>query len=324
MSSRILCFGELLWDLLPTGAELGGAPANLAYHLHSFGNDVMLVSRVGVDDRGDRAVKRIEDHDFSSQWIQRDSDHATGTVPVTLDEETGEPDFNITPDVAYDYIDYDDAIRQELPSVDCICFGSLAQRSEISRKTLRSILRDAPDSAVRFLDINLRKDCYTWDILLSSLEDADIVKINSDEARYLADHMDIQTDNLFEIGDALLDKFNLRQCVITLGRQGALGICRKESRFYIPGHDVEIKDTCGSGDAFSAGYLHMVLRGRPPQIACQVGNAMGALVARHNGATPMIAPKEIRRFISSGSGRIINADYEEYFRRIDTQDDYDI
>ncbi len=319
MDSKILCYGELLWDMLPEGPILGGAPSNLATHLHALGSSVSLVTKIGNDVLGEKALKRIQTKGLDPQFIQLDTTHPTGTVEVGINNETGEPEYDIKEDVAYDHIQFNQQLANLAKEVDCVCFGTLAQRQPESQKTLERIIDLAGSHATLFLDINLREGCYCLDGLKTSLAKTDILKINDNEALYLAEQFGFNYYDPYDVAESLMDMFNIVHCVITLGKKGVIGVTEERERFYIPGHIVDVKDTCGSGDAFSAGYLHMLLRDATPQVACQVGNALGALVARHPGATPEIHTKEIRRFMASGASRVVEPRFEQYFRQVDTQ-----
>jgi fructokinase len=319
MDSKILCFGELLWDMLPEGPVLGGAPSNLATHLHALGGSISLVTRIGNDDLGEKALKRMQTKELDLELLQLDTNHPTGTVEVSINNDTGEPQFDIKQNVAYDHIQFNQQLANTAKQTDCICFGTLAQRNPESRKTLERIIAAAGSHAIFFLDINLREGCYNFETVKSSLERADILKISDSEAVYLAEQFGFNYYDPYDVAESLMDMFQIVHCVITLGKKGVIGVSQEKERFYIPGHIVDVKDTCGSGDAFSAGYLHMLLRDSTPQVACQVGNALGALVARHPGATPEIHVKEIRRFMASGASRVIDPQFEQYFRQIETQ-----
>src|SRR6185295_17145412 len=175
----ILAFGETLWDLLPTGPVLGGAPCNFAYRVNSLGDRAILVTRLGRDELGRKAFERLRQLGLDTSFVQWDDARPTGTVPVTIDGK-GVPDFTITPDVAYDYIEATDELRRVIPSVDCIYCGTLVQRSEPSRRALNDLL-DAKRAPV-LLDLNLRKKCYTTTTIDESLKRATLVKLNETEA----------------------------------------------------------------------------------------------------------------------------------------------
>src|SRR5882724_6812198 len=184
MQKTVLSFGETLWDLFPSGPALGGAPFNLAYRIHSLGDRGMIVTRIGRDQLGREASQRIAGWGMDAAQVQLDDRYPTGTVKVTLDDK-GNPEYFIVPKVAYDFIEVTRELLQLAAEADCICFGTLVQREEASRLSLHRLL-DAAGRAVKFLDINLRQDCYFRETIAESLTKANILKLNLSEAHYLA------------------------------------------------------------------------------------------------------------------------------------------
>jgi fructokinase len=289
----ILSFGETLWDLLPAGPVLGGAPCNLAYRVNSLGERGVIVTRLGRDDLGRKAADAIGLLGMDTRYVQWDDAHPTGTVPVTVDA-SGIPDYTILKDVAYDYIEPADDLRTLAANADCLCFGSLCQRSERSARTLMELLSAAP-KALKFFDVNLRKDCFSRPVLERSFFKADILKINDTEALELARIFDLSGRTPEAAAREILRRWSLKACVVTLGAQGAVAVTGTgEAR--VPGWSVDVVDTIGSGDAFSAAFVTCWLRGRPLEDCVFFGNALGALVARTKGATSPIGTDEINRF----------------------------
>ena len=180
----ILSIGEVLWDVLPTGTRLGGAPFNLAYRATCLGDHSMIVSRVGRDELGAAALARGRDMGMDMSAVQLDESYPTGTVQVSFDQ-SGAPDYVLVPDVAYDHIEADDCAMRLARDCDCLCLGTVVKRGPISRRTCAQLLEAAPQ-ALKVLDLNLRKQCYTTDLVLESLVRADIVKLNEEEAAELA------------------------------------------------------------------------------------------------------------------------------------------
>jgi fructokinase len=283
----ILAFGETLWDLLPTGPVLGGAPCNFAYRVNSLGDRAILVTRLGRDELGKKAFESLRQLGLDTSFVQWDDEHPTGTVPVKIDGK-GVPDFTITPDVAYDYIEVTDELRRLVPSVDCIYFGTLVQRSEPSRRTLTELLRS---KVPVFLDLNLRKACYSKSTIDESLRRADLVKLNETEA---AEISSVKTPE--QQARELHDRTK-GPVVITMGDRGVVAFDgRSPSPVVLPGWKVPVVDTIGSGDAFSAAFLHCRLQNRTLEECCFFGNALGAMVARTAGATSPISVDELNRF----------------------------
>lgn len=311
MSGKIvLSFGEVLWDLLPGGEVLGGAPFNFAYRVHSLKYPSMMISRLGNDDYGERAWDKILHLGMDTQFVQRDDRKPTGTVNITLGANN-EPDYFIVPDVAYDDIECTDEMLEWAAKADCICFGTLAQRTEKSRKTLLQILRNSPD-AVKLLDINLRKNCHTPEIIAQSLEQADLLKLNQDEARYLSQLFSLPVD-IPEFCAAAIERWTLSQCIVTLGECGVFARSSDETAVYAPGYQIRLIDPCGSGDAFTAGFIDRYFRGKTLEECCQFGNVLGALVATQQGATVPISLEEIHEFLESSPARIIEESLKSYW-----------
>jgi fructokinase len=284
----VVAFGETLWDLLPSGPVLGGAPCNFAYRVNSLGDRGLLVTRLGRDELGRKAFQSLQDLGMDTALVQRDDVRPTGTVPVTIDVR-GVPDFTIVKDVAYDYI-----APSTVEGVDAVCFGTLVQRAPASREALSRLLGDHP-VALKFCDINLRKDCFTRETIEASLDWSDILKLNEDELGHLGRLFGLQGRDVESLARQIADRWYLEACVVTLGERGVLAVSEDE-RVEIPGRKVEVVDTIGSGDAFSAAFVHLWLRERPLQECCFFGNALGAMVARTAGATAPIPVDEINAF----------------------------
>jgi len=289
----VLSFGETLWDLLPAGPLLGGAPCNLAYRVNSLGERGLLVTRLGHDDLGRTAAEQLRALGMDLGLVQGDDRRPTGTVPVTLDAK-GVPDFRILPDVAYDYIAVTAKLLSEADQADCICFGTLVQRSPVSRTTLYRVLEAAP-RALKVLDLNLRRDCYSRETVMASLELADVLKLNDGEVLELARMFGLKSGSPQETARACRSTWDLDACVVTLGAEGAYGVTATEEAT-VEGWKVQVVDTIGAGDAFTAAFVTCRLRGIPFEDCCYFGNALGALVSGTKGATSPIGLDEIYRF----------------------------
>ncbi|MFB3786615.1 MAG: carbohydrate kinase [bacterium] len=299
---NILAFGEVLWDIMPEGTVLGGAPFNFAFRANSLGHRAMMVSRLGRDDLGRQAEQRMRELNMDTRFVQWDSAHPTGTVKVTLDENN-QPDYFIVPDVAYDAIEMTEELALAAGKADCVCYGTLAQRSPRSRETLAHILQLA-DQALKVLDINLRENCYTRESIMASLERADVLKLNEDEARYLMDLFALEIRSLPEFCERIIQDWLLQCCVITLGERGALAMAADGKPVYVPGFLVTVVDPVGSGDAFTAGFITQYFQGKRLEDGCRYGNALGAMVAATAGGTAPIPPGEIDEFLRGGPARV--------------------
>jgi fructokinase len=285
-----MAFGETLWDLLPAGPVLGGAPCNFAYRVSSLGDRALLVTRLGEDELGRRAMEELGRLGLDLSLVQRDAAKSTGSVPVKVDAN-GVPDFTILPDVAYDFLEPTPALLEAAAKVDCVCFGTLIQRSGASRRTLRSVLEAAP-RALKLLDLNLRRGCYSRETVEDSLTRADVVKLNDDEARWLGREFGLRGKSEAALAREVARRWDLDAVVVTRGGKGAVAVS-DAGELELPGMKVDVADTIGSGDAFTAGFVHLWLQGRPLRDCCEVGNALGALVARTQGATSPVGSLEI-------------------------------
>lgn len=296
MPKKIAAFGELLWDLLPTGKVLGGAPANFIYRINSFGDHGTLLSKVGNDKAGRDAREAIRRLGLSDENIQTDYEFPTGSVKVKIDGN-GIPDFNIITDVAYDHIEINTEMIDAFSEADCVCFGTLVQRYGISKNTLRELIHESPD-VVKFLDINLRKKCYTAASVEESLRMANILKTNDEELLITKELLGMKNENLKDLAREVLETFNLDIILCTLGSNGAFCLTQDEVFYYDPGYQINLGDTVGSGDAFSAGFVHYYMNGQEIEEALRFGNAAGAMIATTTGATALVSKQQIIDFMT--------------------------
>ena len=302
--ARIVAYGEILWDILPSGKVLGGAPANFIFRLNSFGDQGILISRLGNDELGENARAEVTGIGLTDEHIQTDFEFPTGTVDVKIDAE-GIPDFTIIRDVAYDHIELTSEMVQQVEEADCLYFGTLIQRYGISKKTLRELIRESGD-AIKFLDINLRKDCYTEEIIRESLMSCNILKINDEELPDVKNMLGLHCSELKNMAGEIVSRFDLDLILVTLGSKGAFLISKENDILYTAGYVVDLIDTVGSGDAFSAGFLHSYLHGESLQDSLEFGNASGALAATTKGATVSFSKNDVFGFMSQKHDRKIH------------------
>jgi len=295
MPKKIAAFGELLWDLLPGGKVLGGAPANFIYRINSFGEHGTLLSKVGNDKAGREAREELLKLGVSDENIQTDYEFPTGTVRVKIDAD-GNPDFDIITEVAYDHIEINAEMMDAFSQADCVCYGTLVQRYGISKNTLRELIHESAD-VVKFLDINLRKKCYTAASVEESLRMANIVKTNDDELLITRELLGMKNENLKDLARETIEKFNLEILLCTLGHNGAFCLTKNNEFFYDQGYQIILGDTVGAGDAFSAGFVHYYMNGHSIEEALRFGNATGAMVATTTGATAPIFKGDILNFM---------------------------
>jgi fructokinase len=283
---KIVGLGELLWDLLPRGKQLGGAPANFAYITNLLGDEGIAASRVGSDLLGAEALQCLRHLGLTTACIQTDSIHSTGTVKVEIDSG-GQPRFEVSSLVAWDFLEWTPEWQELAEHTQAVCFGSLAQRSEPSRSTIRKFLHATGHEAVRIFDVNLRQTFYTAEILAASMNLATIVKLNHEELPRLM-HM-LARPHQDEEGSArcLLSLYDLELVCVTRGNGGSLLVSKDESSAH-SGFRVKVADTVGAGDAFTAALVHEFLRGASLDRINETANRVGAWVASEVGATPML------------------------------------
>jgi fructokinase len=293
-----MSFGEVLWDLLPTGPVLGGAPFNFAYRATTLGHRALIASRLGRDENGRAAFARIAELGMETGFIQWDPTRPTGTVPVSFDQ-MGHHEFIITRNVAYDFIEPQEALVRLAAKADCLCYGTVAARSEVSRSTLKSLL-EAYTGEFALLDLNLRKDCWDDIQVAAAIGGADILKLNDQELLTVDRIYGLPGTTPAEKAARLMTVTNLRCVVVTLGEGGAFAASREGETFYEPGFAVMPVDTIGSGDAFTAGFIHALLSGRPLAEALRLGNALGALVTGQRGATEPLPAGRVDSMLVEG------------------------
>ena len=301
MKKRILAYGEILWDILPDKTILGGAPFNFAYRANSLGDEGLFASSLGLDELGESALEHLSKLGMDSSLLQRNPEFPTGTVDVSFDENHM-PDYVINPGVAYDHIKLSRDLLTAAAGVDCLCFGTLIQRAEESRKTLYAMIEEA-HGALRFLDINLRKDCYSRETIVYSMEKAGILKLNDDEVLKLREILGIPGGTFPGFCEYMIDEFSLDKVLITFGDSGAFARSSEGEEVYVPGYQIILADSLGAGDAFSAAFVHSLLKGRSLKEACNLGNALGALVSTTHGATAVISDEVVASFMDSDPGR---------------------
>ena len=289
---KVAGIGEILWDLLPGGKQLGGAPANFAYHAQSLGATSYPVSAVGDDALGKEIIEHLNVIDLETKYIELDRMHPTGTVEIKLDEN-GKPDFTIHKDVAWDYISFQPHINELAAGLDALCFGSLAQRSEISRESIKKMIESTPADCLRIYDINLRQDYYNANLIEESLNQANCFKLNEDEFPIVADMFAI-SGNENEILDELLSIFELKIIALTKGSEGSVLYTRDELS-YVKSSEVDVVDTVGAGDAFTAALGVGLLKRFPLKIIHEQATRLSAYVCTQNGATPALSESMVKK-----------------------------
>jgi fructokinase len=289
-SGEIVGLGEVLWDLLPSGRQLGGAPFNFTFHCHQLGHDSVMVSRVGVDEPGQAIRAAVRQVGLSDAFLQEDAEHPTGTVTVVL-KEHGQPTFTIHTDVAYDHLSWDDRLASLFGQARAVCFGTLIQRQPIARATVQRALQAAHDALVVY-DVNLRQHYFNREILETSLAASRWVKLNDEELIVLRDLLGLHGATEPALLADLRRRYHLELAALTRGAQGCL-IQTAQEEVSSPGLPVQVVDTIGAGDAFTAGLLVAVLEGRSLSAAADFANRLAARVAASAGGTPHIDRAEL-------------------------------
>jgi fructokinase len=281
---EVLCIGELLWDALPAGLFLGGAPFNVACHLRAAGAAVTMVTRVGADQLGDEARRRVARYGVSTDLLQVDPAFPTGFVRVSVADD-GNAAYDILEPAAWDNLETTRTLLDRAAAAQAIVFGTLAQRSAVTRDTMRRVL---DTRALKVLDVNLRPPYDDREIVRDSLRRADVVKLNEEEMQRLASWLDLR-GNLHRSAAVLAETFGCRAVCVTRGRNGA-ALWRDGRWSEHPGFEVEVRDTVGSGDAFLAVLLAGLLNGTEDEALLHHANLIGAYVATQHGAVPVDQP----------------------------------
>ena len=285
MKRKILAVGEVLWDLLPAGRQLGGAPANFAYHCRALGAEASLVSRVGGDALGREILDRLCAMGISTQCVTVDPVAPTSTVSVELSAD-GQPHFTIHENVAWDRLEDDDNALSLARQADCVCFGSLAQRSEASRQTIRALVAATPRDSLRIFDINLRQHFFSEDVVEQSLRLSNILKINDQELPRLAGMLGLRGSVPEQLAE-LSRRYQLRMVALTRGSSGSLLYAQGRIADH-PGLPSKVADTVGAGDAFTAAMALGLLAGWELDTVNERANELAAYVCSQPGGTPAL------------------------------------
>lgn len=275
--------GELLWDVLPEAEVIGGAPVNFAYHVTALGAKGIPVSTIGDDIRGRKALEELHKRGVDTSAISMTEDFATGYVTATLDNE-GKASYNFPDDVAWDHLQINEYAENLRNLLDAVCFGSLAQRSEHSRRAIYGFLDTLGKETVKVFDINLRQEFYSEEVIVNSLKRTDILKLNEEELPILAELIDLKGpgDKWLQV---LIEKFHLQMAILSRGGSGSLLLTSKSSSDH-PGVVTHIKDTIGAGDSFTAAVTIGFLQGLPLNEINENANRIAAYVCSQRGGMP--------------------------------------
>lgn len=292
---RYICvgLGEILWDMLPVGKQLGGAPANFAYHAQALGGRGIVVSCIGNDELGKEIMKRLEKLGLDSSYVAVDENHPTGTVTVELDEQ-GRPNYTIHENVAWDYIASNSGLLELAAQADAVCYGSLCQRSQVSRKTVRDFLGATNSDCLRVFDINLRQSYFKEEITRTMLELSNVLKLNDEELPVVADLLGL-TGSETDILSQLTDIYELRLIALTRGAKGSRLYAQGENSNH-EGLPAEVADTVGAGDSFTAAMTLGLLYDKPLDWINEYSNRLASFVCSQSGATPKLPDSLTQEF----------------------------
>jgi len=291
-NNSVVCFGEILWDVLPNERKPGGAPMNVAYHLHKLGINSTMISSIGHDQPGAELVNFLKDIGLSADYIQVSAQYATSEVLACIGEHH-EVSYEIVYPVAWDNIKWDLQFEQLLNHTGALIFGSLCSRDLNSRETLFKMLDFA---AYRVFDVNLRAPHFSRQLITDLLHKANMVKLNASELMLISGWFDEKAKNETECIAVLFDKFDVDEILITKGSNGATYYTRT-FRYDYPAYKISVADTIGSGDAFLAAFLAMKLRNEPLETTLDYAVAMGAFITMQSGACPEYSRFDLDRFI---------------------------
>jgi fructokinase len=287
---KILSIGEVLWDLLPSGRKVGGAPANFAFHCMQLGADVRMLSRVGKDDLGRELIEFYRSLGLSTELIETDAVAPTGTVGVELSAD-GQPKYTIHENVAWDKIEATDAAIRFAQDVDAVCFGSLAARSSAAFQTIQKLVSQTKPSALRVLDLNLRDPFVDQNVIESLLRLANVLKLNDEELTRIAAMFGNTAvcrlpSVVSEVADWFINRYGLKTLILTCGAQGSRIFAGGQEHF-CQSRKIEVVDTVGAGDAFTAMAVVGLLSGLPIDIINERASEIAAFVCTQSGATPI-------------------------------------
>ena len=290
MKRYIVGLGEALWDVLPEGKKLGGAPANFAYHAGQFGLDTIAISALGEDPLAEETIESFKEHGLN--YLMPRVPYPTGTVQVTLTGE-GIPTYDIKENVAWDNIPFTPEIEEIAKNARAVCFGSLAQRNVVSRETIAKFLDATPDDCLKICDINLRQQFYSKEILEASFKRCNILKINEEELVVVNRMFGYDSLDMRGTCQKIVADYDLKMLVLTCGTNGSYVFTADGLTTFQETPKVEVADTVGAGDSFTGSFCGSILNGKTVQEAHKTAVQVSAFVCTQNGAMPVV-PDELK------------------------------
>ena len=289
MEKYIVGMGEALWDCLPDGRKIGGAPANFAYHVKQFGFKSLAISAIGKDELGAEIVEKFNQRNL--EHLLETVDYPTGTVQVTLDQK-GIPCYEICEDVAWDNIPYTDRLDEIAHNCQVVCFGSLAQRNPVSRETINRFIDSMPlaEDTLKVFDINLRQHFYTEETIVNSLNKCNVLKINDEELVIVSRMFGYPELSQSDACRRILETYGLKMLILTCGTDGSYVFTSDETSFQ-PTPKVQVADTVGAGDSFTGSFIASILKGKTIPEAHKRAVEVSAYVCTQNGAMPVLPAK---------------------------------
>ena len=286
----IVGIGEALWDMLPEGRKIGGAPANFTFHVSQFGLDAVAVSAVGDDALGEEIRQTFDQKGLQTQLAT--VPYPTGTVEVTLDEK-GIPQYDICEGVAWDNIPFTAELEALARNTIAVCFGTLAQRNTVSRQTIEKFIATMPAEGIKICDINLRGTFYTKEVVESSMRACDILKINDEEIIEVCRLIGIEMPTQRMMALRLMERYEIDMLILTCGTEGSYIYCMDGTESFLPTPKVKVADTVGAGDSFTGAFIAALLCGKEVKKAHALAVEVSAYVCTQNGAMPELPEKII-------------------------------
>lgn len=284
MGKKVVGIGEILWDVFPEGKVLGGAPANFAYHATQLGLEGYAISAIGKDDLGEEVLEVLKGKPL--QYMLEETNYPTGTVKVTLNGN-GIPEYEICENVAWDNIPLTAGMKELAKQADAVCFGSLAQRHQVSRSTIQAFVGLVDTNALKIFDINLRQSFFNKAIIVDSLQMANVLKINEEELVRVAELLDITDVGERLVCQRLMDNYDLKIVVLTRGENGSF-VFSKDGSSFLDTPKVKVADTVGAGDSFTGAFVAGLLNGDDIAKAHKRAVEVSAYVCTQKGAMPLL------------------------------------